>query len=211
MRHYLCAFLVCVPSLAVATPEADVRATFDRYRKAAVHRDGSAASLEVDENTVRYYGTLRTTALVAPDAHALPIVDKIIVLRARAEMTPDELSSLDGRAFVAHALSRGWIVTSQLARASLGTIRVIGDGAEAQLLVGKVAAPTPFSFRREKGKWRVDLTAFNAASGAALSALATGRKLSEDELALRMLTELLGHPAPESVWRPMIPSAPRPR
>ncbi len=211
MRMLVVALLVSflVGSAAHATSEADIRATFDRYRKAAVNKDGAAAALEVDAATAQYFGRIRSDALVAPDVHGLPILDKIFVLRARAELTADQLSAFDGRALVAHALTNGWIVTTQLGRASLSDIHVEGDRASALLIVAKVVAPDPFVFHREKARWHIDLTTFNAASGRALATLAASRHLSEDQLALRMLAEILGHPAPASVWSPVLPPRPR--
>lgn len=209
MSRAALALCLLVPSIALGTPEGDIRATFDRYRKAVASKDGAAAALEVDDNTVAYYGHIRNDALIALDVHGLPMVDKIFVLRTRSELSADALSALDGRGLLAHALSAGWITSVQLGRAVLGDIRVTGDRADAQLIVGKVIAPDRFVFHRDKGRWRVDLTAFNEVSSRALDKLAEGSRLTEDQFAMKMLTQILGHSASEVVWRPLL--SPRPR
>jgi hypothetical protein len=185
--------------------ETKIRACFERYRKAAGAGDGAAAARELDTNTVAYYAHLRTAALSAPDVHALPPTDKILVLRIRLELSPDQLASFDARALIAYAIDKGWAGSAQIKDSSLGKITIDGDKADAELQMGGKASGAQLRFRHEKADWRLDLAANNDNMKIAFSAMKARSKLSEDELVLQILKETTGRPVPEKVWQPMTP------
>ena len=195
--------LVSLTGSAVASPEDEVRASFERYRKAVQARQGSVAAREVDESTRRYYDKLRATALSAPDIHPLALSDKIMVLRLRIELSPALLHDLDGRGLIAYAVDKGWVSGEQIGSATLGKITVSGSRAEAPLIMGKQTGRAPFVFHKEKDGWRVDLTAFNATTTRELKAVAKQQKLTEDQLVMNLLQQLLGRAVPEKVWQPL--------
>jgi hypothetical protein len=188
-----------------AAPEAQVRATFERYAKALRGHDGTAAARELDSNTVAYYASLRTAALSAPDVHGLPAPDRILVLRMRLELTPDQLSSFDGRALAAHAIHERW-AGEPLAGISLGAIKIDGTDARAELVLNGHPRSAPLVFHLEKAGWKIDLTTDHERLNASFAALAHGAHLSEDELILKMLKETRGgQSVPDRAWRPLIP------
>jgi hypothetical protein len=179
--------------------EPKIRACFERYRKAAGAGDGAAAARDLDANTVAYYAQLRTAALSAPDVHGLPPNDKLLILRIRLELSPDQLSSFDARALIAYAISKGWAEGAQMKTSSLGKINVDGDKADAELLMGGKPSGAQLRFRREKGDWHLDLAANNENMKIAFAALKSRSKLSEDELIVQILKETTGRPVPEKV------------
>jgi hypothetical protein len=188
--------------------ETKIRACFERYRKAAGTGDGTAAARELDSNTIAYYAQLRTAALSATDVHALPPTDKLLVLRIRLELSPDQLSSFDGRALIAYAIGRGWAGGAQINNSSLGKITIEGDKANAELWMGGKPSGASLRFRREHADWRLDLAANNDNMKIAFSAMKARSKLSEDELILQILKETIGRPVPAKVWQPMTPRVP---
>jgi hypothetical protein len=91
----------------------------------------------------------------------------------------------------------------QVGSATLGKVTVNGNRAEAPLIMGKQTGRAPFVFHKEKDGWRVDLTAFNDTTTRELKAVAKQQKLTEDQLAMKLLEQLLGRPLPERVWQPL--------
>lgn len=178
-------------AVAHAGAESAIRSAFDRYKKAVTARDGAAAAAELDDNTVAYFAKLRTAALVAPDIHNLPFAEKLIVVRLRHELTPDELSALDGRSLLAYAISRGWAVNAQVAR--LGPFKV----------EGRLARSGPLVFRKDKAGWKLDLTQLPVELPNKPPAL------SEDALVLKTVSEASGRPVRATIWQPLAPNLPK--
>ena len=136
--------------------------------------------------------------------HGLPPTDKLVVLRLRLELTPDQLSSFDGRALIAYAIAKGWAGGQQIAGASLGTITLQGDKAQVQLMMGGRPSGANLTYRKEKADWRLDLAANNENMKIAFQAMRARGKLSEDELVIQMLKEATNGPVPDKVWQPLV-------
>jgi hypothetical protein len=211
MRLSLCAFFVVLAGQASAapSPDADIRASFERYKAAAIANNGAAAAAELDDNTAHYYDQMRTAALTAPDIHGMPVMDKLIVLRLRLELTPDHLSSMDGRALIAFAIGKRWVNAAQVGMGTLGKIKVAGTRAEAEVVVKGQPTPMKLVFRKNKPGWRLDLTANNATTATALEAMRKKAGISEDEMVTEMVKEVIHRPVPEAAWRPLMPASPR--
>jgi hypothetical protein len=198
--------LAAVPVHAAPAADAKIRACFDRYKKAAAASDGATAAKELDANTVAYYAQLRTAALSAPDIHGLAPPDKLMVLRIRMELSPDQLSALDGRSLIAYAIGKRWANSAQIGAATLGKIALDGKKAETEMLMGGRPSGAKVIFRQEGNDWRLDLAANNENNKIAFMSMRRNSKLSEDELILKMLKDITGQTPPDKVWQPLVPT-----
>jgi hypothetical protein len=200
-------------SLAMApapnSNEAKIRESFERYKRAAMSGDGTAAAREVDANTISYYASLRSAALSAPDIHRMPPNDKLLILRIRAELAPDQIGAMDGKTFFAYATSKRWAAGAQIGTASLGKIKMDGAKAVAELLTGGKVNGAQLTYRKEKSDWHLDLTANNEAMRAAFNAMRARNKLGEDELIIKLLSDMFGRPVPDKIWLPVAPALPK--
>ena len=148
-------------------------------------------------------------ALSAPDIHNLPLLDKLMIVRLRHELSPDQLSAMDGGSLLAYAIGKGWVGDASVQRGGLGSIKVSGVTATATMTLGGKPTPARLVFRRGKRGWLIDLMPLLAGAEPALQQLKQKSGLSEEELVLKMIEEATGRPVPASVWRPVSPAVRR--
>jgi hypothetical protein len=201
--------VVALGSPALAGVDADVRATFERYKKAVLQRDGQKAVAEIDDRTLDYYARMRTAALSAPDIHNLSLLDKLMIVRLRHELSPDQLSAMDGRSLLAYAIGKGWVGDASVQRGGIGEVKVSGQTAVGAMTLGGKPTPAKLAFRRGKRGWLIDLLPLLGGAEPALQQLRQKSGLSEDELVLKMIEEATGRPVPAAVWRPLSPAVRR--
>lgn len=204
-RLALVALFTTVAVAHAGTPDVEIRASFDRYKKAALDGNGPAAAAELDANTVHYYASLRTAALSAPDIHGMPAPDKLIIVRMRHELSPDQLAAFDGRSILAYIIGKRWISSAQIGSGQIGKILVAGPRADAELLMNGKPTAEPLAYRKEKIGWRLDLTAKSALMAKSFATLVARMKLPEDELIMNMVKDATGRPVPVTVWEPTSP------
>lgn len=182
-----------------------IRQTFTDYQAALASKAGKKAASLVDGETLRYYATAQKLALEAnkETAQKLPLIDKLMVLRMRAEFPAEKLAAYSPQELIAVGVERGWVGST--AENALGEIFIRGDHARGQALVQGQPVPLYHEFRREGGAWKLSLVALTRAVGPVMSEAARRLELTEDEFLLFMLEQgLPKKPGPE-IW-----DAPRP-
>jgi len=147
------------PSLADESDTAAIENVFESYRSALVSRDGAAARDFVSASTIDYYGFLREIALNGEPSESSQstLIDRMSVYRIRVEWDAAELSNLSAADVFVYAVDDGW-VGSNLGALDIGGIRVFGDSATSVVVVNGQPQQWGFTFHRENGEWRIDLT-----------------------------------------------------
>jgi hypothetical protein len=106
-----------------------VKAAFDGYRAALKKGDGVAAARIVDNQTLKYYGTMKRMALTALAAKVkqLSFLDRlmIVILRLRVEL--DRLRAMSSKQLFAHGVEQGWISKNSVANVQLAKQRKLGE------------------------------------------------------------------------------------
>nr|MCH9680601.1 hypothetical protein [Deltaproteobacteria bacterium] len=180
-------------SAAETDAQAAVRATFERYRAALLAKDGATAAALIDEATTAWYeralklaATAGGTALAEEDASV-----RLTVYRLRHEFSLEQIERMNGREVVEEAVARGWLSESSVRRVGLATVTVEGDRATT---TGLDPIGTPgFEFRRERGKWRIDLVPVMGSFDTVLEALVERSETgSETAVIVALLEKLSG-------------------
>lgn len=192
------------PEAVVARRE--IRRLFALYRKALLENDPDAAYGLVDANTHRYYSALLEAARYA-DAEALrsaPFLDRLGVVQTRHMISPAVLMTLDGRSYFRYAVENGWFSRDSVASLRVGAVEVRGDVATAAMHNAMQKLPTPFTFRRDDGEWRIDLTAVMRQANDTMLAAARDAGMSEDSFVFWIVGTVSGRPVDPSVWNPVV-------
>jgi hypothetical protein len=212
-RHLLGLLLALALHRAASARDgaAEIGTTFERYRQALLARDGKAAAAAVTQSSHLWHERLRDLALAAPreEVAALPLADRLAVLRLRHEFTAPELAPLSGAELIAVSVAEAWNSPATLQKLELATIEATGDTATATVARGGDATPIGFTFRREQGAWRLDLVALARAAeptlAEALAELAARTGADPDRTLPLAIEHSSGHLVDKDLWQPLLP------
>lgn len=211
MKRHLFAFVLSsfAATTLYAKPDSSelIRRTFKAYIRSLNQRDGTAAASLVDRNTLSYYGRMLRLALHGGErvVRALPIMDRIIVLRTRHQVPLATLQRMDGSGLFAHGVKMDWMDRAKSSTFSPGIIEVRGRRATVYVLQQGKPIPLTFLFSREApSTWHIDLTSLFAIGNAAFKSWIPKRQ-SEDEFILDLIGTISGRTPGKTIWRPLIP------
>jgi len=189
-----------------AADQNGVRDCFAAYRAAILNQRGSEAVEKVNQATIDYYERVRGLALSAPEqeARSLPLYDRMMVLLMRHRVPPDLLRGMNGRELLAYGVNRGWIGKEDVMESDIGTVRVSGNQATAQFIKAGKPTPLKYSFTKEGGQWRIDLTALGPVVNQSLKMLVEQQGVSEDEFLLDILEAVSGTKPSPQIWQPLV-------
>lgn len=184
--------------------EKQIRSGFAAYRQALLDKSGARAVPHLDRGTIAYYDRLRSLALTAPesDVRALPLLDRLGVLRLRHTYPPTSLRSASGTDLLVLAVNEGFIGKESVEKAELGRIEVSGSEAKAQVTSSGQPTTASLRFVRESEGWRLDLMPLMAEGSRALEAQARRAGAPEDDVLLMVLERLSGRRPDASIWQP---------
>lgn len=184
---------------------AEIHKCYDDYFAALKAGEGMKAADLVDSNTLAHFDRMLQLARGADSAavSGLEIMDKLTVLSMRAQVPAEELRGLDAKGALARSVSQGMMASDGPDGISLGTVTVTGDEASAPLKMYGFPTPATFTFKREEGGWRIDLTSLFALTRQALGQLGNAGAAS-DQAVLELLKENLGEDPPAGIWHPVL-------
>ena len=186
---------------------------FARYLAALQARDGAAAAALVTAGSLAREETLRDLALTAPPeaVAALPMADRLAVLRLRHEFTADELRPLSGADLLGLAVAEEWTSPKPLSVLTVTGAALDGDTATLRVERAGEAVPVRLVLRREQGAWRLDLVELARGSDAALAETlafrATRAKVPLDEVLRWSIEDSSGHLVDKDLTQPLAPGA----
>lgn len=201
----ICVLCAAFAGCARVDEAAAVRACFDGYKRALLDQDGKKALSFVDRNTLDYYSKVRDSALRADRraVGALSTMDKLIVLMIRHCMSSESLEPMTEEALFVHAVEEGWVGKESAASNELGEIAVSGTRATGVHVWEGEETPIKWVFRKEDGRWRIDLTAILPVGDQAMKQVIRESGLPEDEFLTSLLESVSGRKVADRVWEPM--------
>ena len=203
-------FLLLAPPVLADSGPAEA---FARYLAALQARDGAAAAALVTAGSLAREETLRDLALTAPPeaVAALPMADRLAVLRLRHEFTADELRPLGGADLLGLAVAEEWTSPKPLSVLTVTGAALDGDTATLRVERAGEAVPVRLVLRREQGAWRLDLVELARGSDAALAETlafrATRAKVPLDEVLRWSIEDSSGHLVDKDLTQPLAPGA----
>ncbi len=201
----MCAAAVGVlPAPAAAgDDESAIKATFNRYKAAVLAKNGKAAVAVVDAKTLAYYARMRRDALRAPKTTVknMGLMDKLMVLSLRARFGK-KLRGMTARSVFIAAVDQGMVGAGGVRRGAIGNVRVRGSQALATMLHKGRPTPMNWSFIKERGTWRLQLTPLIKLAEPALRQTIKQFKKPEDEVLIMLLKMVNKTPVTPAVWHP---------
>ena len=176
---------------------------------AAAARDGGEAAAWACSAVHLDYDRIRWLSLDATRDELLraPAIDCVRVLGVRALFSADELEAMTGEMLFAAAVDRGMVDATDLVDAELGDVSVDGERARATYLSRAHGAGPAFTFVREGGRWKVDITWLFGASQAAYETIvadaARDKGLSKPDMLVRLVADSTGRDVNEHLFAPL--------
>jgi len=182
-----------------------IRAVYDGYQEAILEGEGERAAEFVDRQTIEYYQRLRDLAYTAPreEVDALRTIDKMTVIIVRHRVEPEVVAKMDGRALFIYAINHEWIGKASVVNNSLGEVVVKGDAATGVHVVQGKPTPMRWTFRKEDGRWRLNLTSTMPQMEMAINQAIEQSGEATNAFLFRILTSISGTQVSDAVWNPM--------
>lgn len=191
-------------AFAQKSEEKLVRKAFDNYKTAVLNKQGEQAVNYVSAKTIDYYSNMLELVKTADSTtiDRLQLMDKLMVLTVRLRIPKEEILKFDGKSFLEYGISNGMI--GNIANFSIGDVKITGDTAKGQFMVGKEKAPFYYDFYKENGQWKIDLTSILAISETAFSAMIQESGQTENEILLLLLEKIAGAKPDNTMWQPIL-------
>lgn len=190
--------------LTHADDKADIATAFRAYKEAIVAKKGGEAVGLVTKATLDDYQRYVDLAREADRAavEALPVPTRVQVLMIRHRVDAASLRKFAGDSMFAHAVEQDWTGSAGVNRMDLGEITVKDETATGKVMVGGQAVGMDFSFKKENGKWRIDLAALTKSQDSTTMIQATAARagMEENAFILHMLEQTSGKKPDESIW-----------
>jgi hypothetical protein len=188
----------------------EVELTWQELNTTAARRDGEGFASLLAPESFQHFDRIIKIALDAPydKTSRLPVGERYEMLRMRNRMKRKDLSKMDGRAWVVHAVSQGWYGGSEETVLKIGEIKARGNSATADIVFEwdrvETIVVTTLSFNKVEDRWLVDWRHPDPLIERYVKRARELGHLSEDQVLLQMEERGSGKEVPrEMLWDPM--------
>ncbi len=184
-----------------------VKEAFAKYKEEILAGKGDEAVAYLDNTTVVYYEQILDMALHAtPDElEKQPMIDRMNIYTARHRVAVERMKTMTGRDFLIYAIDNGMIGKNSVMVISIGDVSIEGTSAKGQALANGTPTPMYFTFNKEDGAWKVDLTSIFPTTNEALKKVVASSGLTEDEFIFKALEMVSGSPVSDEIKEPLSP------
>lgn len=206
MRPFSLFFTIFICSVITpAHSNADaVSAAFEKYKSAIISGDADTAIQMIDSNTKNYYKEILKVILYADETQSktMPPLAKIALIQGRHQIPIDTLKQMSVKSYFSYAVKQGWIGKQSVSDIHIAEITVDQNVATSKISKGDKIAPFGFTFRKEDGLWKIDLTSILPASDRAFKQVIKNSGKNENAYIFAIIEKLSGKKVQESVWIP---------
>lgn len=196
--------MVFAPSVWAQVGEQDqVQKAFLAYKTALLNEAGEAAFEQVDSLTVAYYGQVLDWVRNADSTQvgALDLMDRFMVFLVRHRTEREQVLSFDAKAMFIYAVESGMVGKESVAANEMGAVTIQGKLAQAPLVVGGQALPLNYTFYKEGGQWKLNLTSLMDLSRDYFKKMAEESGKSENDFLFLLLKIVSGREVEAAIWK----------
>ena len=196
---------------AISSPDpshdANIRKSFEEYKKIALLKDGQRAVLYADTSTLAYYSDILHLAKSGnkTDIQRKRFVDQLTILMLRHSFDASRILALQNGADVfALSIDNGLISEGATASLKLGKIVINGNEAFAEILSEQGIEPVQLRFAYEGGRWKIDFSSLLVFADTQFGAVVNGSGLTQEEFILQILEFSTGTKPDGAIWEPLM-------
>lgn len=206
MRQILsCLLIILTCCVGTSEDNQEIQACFEAYKTAIVTNNGSKAAKKVSSNTFDYFARIQDLALYADykELAKEEIFDRFLTLRIRAEFSAHQLKPMSAEDILTHITNVGWS-GQDIDRVELSRIKVKDDIATSKTKQSGKKTEYVYTFHRETGVWKLDLTSMLPTLNAHAKQLSSRADLGDDNYIERALINAgVRYRRLNTIWEPL--------
>jgi hypothetical protein len=181
----------------------DVRAVYEDVDAATKNRDSATMLRLIDPKNIENASRLMEVARTGTGERiqVMSSIERLHVARMRNRLTKDQLKSFDGRAYLQHACSQGWMAGNPTGiTLSLGKVTYDAPRAYAKVFANGEETTIRLEFVRVDGQWLVDMDGMNDWYNTTIERMAARSNGTENGIILAMESRASGKQVGVSIW-----------
>lgn len=184
--------------------EKGILKAFNGYKEGVVAADGVETEKYINQKTKEHYIRMFEMSITADSAEVAQesLMNKLFILSSRAKISKEVLLQLKPEEFFGFALENGLIGRETVNNLDLGVIEVDGKTGKGELISNGNNTGFHFTFDKEDGDWKIDLTEMLKVSESAMKTLMEYRRMSEADFIKETFATAPGNPGNE-IWHPL--------
>jgi len=169
------------------------------YQQAIANRNGAEAAQFIDSSSLAYYGKMLDWVNTADSLtlSRLSLIDRLTVLNFRHMDTTKKIASFNEKKLFQFAIDTEIITSTE---DSLGHVQVDKEEAVGYLKNNEDQDSVKITFRKENGRWKVDLVSQIIQSGEVIKALLSTSELAENDYLFYLLENMSGRAPDPAIW-----------
>ena len=183
----------------------EVMSAYEGYQYNAINGLSEKAVEFLDSRTISHYADLleKTIHADSTEVTEVGILDRMILLFVRHMATPGQITDFNGKSFLVFILDNNLLDKRAIKITELEKVTVDGDYARAQISQNGALFDANFSFFKEAGSWKLNLTSQSRPSELNFLRYIESKGLTEEEVINRALNNFTGGKTDLKVWRPL--------
>ncbi|TDQ06691.1 hypothetical protein [Pedobacter metabolipauper] len=179
---------------------------FEDYKYAILNDKGAEAADLIDSHTINYYQEMIDLVKKGDSSTVdrLPVIDKMTVFYLRHITKKEDLLKMDGKRLFIYSIDLGMISKSSVAGTTIGKVTVEKDFAKGMFLFDGKESPYYSHFYKEKGMWKVNLTAMYPFSNEEMKKAIVESGIAENEYLFKVLESMSGKKPGKEIWEKLL-------
>ena len=205
MKKFLFVLISCFLVFSLFADE--VHESFELYREAILAGDGEMAVQYLNQASIDYYDDLLKAALYLKESEfeKRTILDKMMILRLRMNLTAKELKNMNGRELIVYSIQKGWIGKSSVVNIELSEeTKIKGDWATIEVLQNGQGSDLNFIFQKENDIWKLDINEIFKITNMTLAYFVQQSDYTEKEFIEMVLESADNKKVQKSHYKPML-------
>lgn len=206
-KHFfilLSGLMLAITAWGQSKEEKEIRKVYQAYDYAVKAKMAGDALAHVTESTLGYYdfALMKAQNSSREVLSQSGIMEKIEVLKIRQGYTPEQMGTVTGKEIFEQRVREGLSAREHLPFENLGSIKVDGELATAEILDKGKPSGYFLQFQREDGDWKVDLVSLFSVSASMLDMMLSAQSMTHDQYLQRLIPMTTGKQLTEADWQP---------
>jgi len=198
-----CMMVITISCVSKKESEA-IKQCFNDYRTGILVSSGDQVVPLLNQNTKNYYQRILEHIKYSqePTVYKLNVVDRILILSTRNKLSKEEIENLDVASFLNFAINNHMIIRYDYLfdLAFIEVKEIKKNKAKARIKLNRTSKTLIFTFTKEMGKWKINLSPIIQLNTYAMSNKVKKMGILEDDFAMDKIKEENNGMVKKDIW-----------